>query len=509
MVSGCRVRRAVFGFGLISALFLGAGCSQSPEDVRAWMRDKRAPVKMREFIQSERNPLASKVEAVMVLVERNNSTDIPVALGEPLKVDELNRIVAGAIVRMQALLDTDRSNYETRIKDASYAMAQLEVNEENRAALLAFIHQWLDGDNFFLPISRSGRVEQRRLFEALGAESLTVYQNALRRKLDQLLGAVKEEVAAEEEAKAAGRKIRVLVRPSDQIAETLSSTLASLEALKLPGASEMVAGLFIEYIEATYPDMPRALALPFSSNTSAKLLPVARRIVMDPNYQNETLNYFKSVMLATYYRNVQKKVGVEVCTELMQTDRTGYLRWDCLEVLTIDAGRDGLATLLLTIPDSYEALAAPADHPTLLARPAMTFWNSLLVYCSHLPHFLNGPPPLDLFRQKAKEGPMVGRILSMACLTTLGGQSDVEFLVSLGREKTAMNNWGMQITTTGELATYTANTLNNRLRYEALMAERAAAAKAAETAAAEGKEEEAKEGKAAGAEAAEAAQAAE
>jgi len=497
----------VFGFGLISALLLGAGCSQSPEDVRAWMRDKRAPVKMREFIQSERNPLESKVEAVMVLLERNNSTDIPPALGEPLKVDELNRIVAGAIVRMQALLDKDRPNYETRVKDAAYAMAQLEVNEENRAALLDFIHQWLDSDNFFLPISKSGRVEQRRLFEVLGAESLTIYQKAIRRKLDQLVAAVKEETAAEEEARAAGKKIRVLVRPSDQISETLSSTLASLEALKLPGSGDMVAGLFIEFIEATYPDMPRGLVLPFSGNASAKLIPIARRILTDPNYQNETLNYFKNVMLATYYRNVQKKEGVAVCTELLQTDRTGYVRWDCLEILTIDAGRAGLAALLRTIPDNYEVLAIPADHPTLLARPAMSFWNSLLVYCSHLPHFLNGTPPLDVFHEMAKEGPMVGRILSMACLTTLGGQSDVEFLLSLGREKTAMNNWGMQITTTGELATYTANTLNNRLKYEAMLAEKAAAEKAAETAAAEGETEAAKADREEGAE--EAAQAAE
>ena len=221
--------------------------------------------------------------------------------------------------------------------------------------------------------------------------------------------------------------------------------------------------MFLKRIEAKYPNMPRTYVLPFASNPSALLLPMAKRIVTDPEYKNETLNYYKDVMLQTYYRNVQKKAGSEVCTTLIQTDRTGYIRWDCLELLTIDKGREGFAALIQTLPADYASLAVPADHPVFVSEPSRTFWNSLRLYCAYLPKNLNNQVPLDVFRQLVSKGTMTTRMLSMACLSTLGNESDVALLASFADEKTDIKEWGMQVSTVGELANFTSALLEKRL----------------------------------------------
>ena len=117
-----------------------SACTQSPEDVRAWRKDKRAPTKLAEFIYNERNPIESKIEAVMVLTERNNTPELETILSKNLKNDELNKIVAGSIERMHNLLEErPDSGYETRVKDAAYYLLKLEINDENRNNLMVFI----------------------------------------------------------------------------------------------------------------------------------------------------------------------------------------------------------------------------------------------------------------------------------------------------------------------------------------------------------------------------------
>ncbi len=449
------------------------GCAKSPEEVREWMHDKRAPVKMGEFIHNKNFSLESKIEAVMVLTERGNCTELTDALGEPLKTDELNRIVAGSIVRMQALLE-QTPTYETKVKDAAYYMLKLEVSDENRDGLLNFIRNWLDPDktqNFFLPMEKAGRVEQKKLYELLGSESLIFFQKGIEKTLLQFEDALVKEAEREAEFAKSGKKYKIVSRASDKITANLSSILANLEELKLPGADDMVADMFIKRINAKYPDMPRTYVLPFASNKSAKLLPLAKKILTDPNYQNPTLNYYKDVMLATYFRNIQKKAGVEVCTSLLQNDRTGYIRWDCLELLTIEKGRDGFAALIQTLPDDYEVLKVPADHPQFVESPSMTFWNSLRVYCAHLPSILNNQVPLEVFRQLAGKGKTVTRMMSMACLSTVGVAADVQLLASFAGEKTDIKGWGMQVSTMGELANFTSALLEKRLAVAAQQAE--------------------------------------
>ncbi|MBO5754407.1 MAG: hypothetical protein J6S69_12115 [Proteobacteria bacterium] len=476
-----------------------SACTQSPEDVRAWMKDKRAPTKLAEFIYNERNPVESKIEAVMVLTERNNTPDLETILSKNLKNDELNKIVAGSIERMHNLLEErPNSGYETRVKDAAYYLLKLEINDENRNNLMVFIRNWLDSDYFFIPIEKAGRVEHKRLFELLGTDSLPIYQKAIERILGNLEEALTKEAAAEAQKKAEGKKYRVLKRPSDTHTATLSTTLQNLEALKLPGADDMVADMFISRIEAQYPNMPRAFVLPFASNTSEKLLPLAKRIVTDPEYKNETLNYYKDVMMATYYRKIQKKAGAEICVDIVQNDKTGYLRWDCMEILTENRGPDGFATLIQDLPKDYAQLKTPEDHPTLLASPSMTFWNSLRVYCTHLPTMLNNQVPLEVFRKLSKEGNVVTRMLSMACLSTLGEEADVALLTSMANDKTDIKEYGMQVVNLGQLSNFSGALLEKRLLNAKLEAEK----KAKEEAEKKAKEEADKKAKEAGADAA-------
>lgn len=455
-------RASRFFFSLLLPLTLLASCAKSPEDVRAWIRDKRAPVKMREFIQSSRNPLDAKVEALMVLVERNNAPDIPTALGDPLKSNELNEIVAATIPRMQALYDDKDAYYQTRIKDAAYYLLKLELNDQNRAALTQIIRTWLDSDNFFLPIAKAGRVEQQKLFELLGTESLDIYKKAIEKKLHQLEEALRDEAAQEAKFKAEGKKYRITLRPSDLLTQTLAQTLSSLDALKIPGANEMVVDIFLPRMQAAYPNMIRAYALPFSSNPSPRLVPMATKIVNDPDYKNIDLNYFKDVMLVTYFRNVQKSAGSSVCTTLIQTDRTGYTRWDCLEIVTATRDRAAFASVLQSIPNDPALLLPPADHPALLSRPDLTFWTSVRLYCAHLPAIFNNHVPLEVFRQLL-QGTTIDRILSMACLMTLGTSSDVELLESFHKDSTDIQAYGMQVKTLGQLAHYASVLLDKRL----------------------------------------------
>ena len=465
---------------LLIALGLTA-CTKSPEQVREWFHDKRAPVKMKEFVQNPRFSLDSKIEAIMVLTERNNCTVIPEALMS-LKADEINNITAGVIKRFHQLLE-ENPPYETRVKDAAYYLLQVEPDEDNRQELLTFIINWLDPEtsaNFFLSIEKAGRVEQRKLFDAIGPENtLPIYKKAIVKTINEFEEALKKEAAIEAEKKASGKKYKVLSRPSDRLTTTLSTTLNNLADLQLPGANDMVADIFLQHIEAQYPNMPRTYVLPFASNPSEKLLPMAKKIITDPEYKNANLNYYKDVMLATYYRNVQKKAGVEVCTTLLQSDRTGYIRWDCLELLTIAKGRDGFAPLIQSIPNNYDILKIPEDHPTFIEQPSMTFWNSLRVYCAHLPQSLNNQIPLEVFRQLASKGTMVTRMLSLACLSTLGVESDVALMNGLADEKTDIKSWGMQVSTIGELAGFTSALLEKRLTVLKMEADAKAAKEAA------------------------------
>ena len=461
-----KIIRPLLCLCLLFLAFAMAACSPTdPPGIRAWLKDKRAPVKMQEFVQSPRIGLDSKIEAIMVLTERGNCLEIPKAL-EPLKTDELDRVVFGVIERMHALIE-QTPTMETRVKDAAYYILTLEVSDDNRAGLMAIIRNWLDSDNFFLSIEKAGRVEQQRLFELLGSESLPIYQKAITSVLNELDEALAKEEAKEKELIAEGKKYKVVTRPSDRITTKLSNTLAGLEVLKLPGANDMVAQIFVTRINEKYPNMPRALVLPFSSNTSEKLLPIANRIITDPDYKNPTLNYYKDVMMATYYRKVQKKAGSEVCRGLLQSDRTGYLRWDCLELLTIELGRDNLAknfaNLIQSLPSDYGMLKIPEDHPAILEQPSLTFWNSLRVYCAHLPQNLNNQVPLDVFRELAAKGTTMSRMLSMACLSTLGTDSDVQLLASFAADKTDVTTWGMQVPNLGELANYSSALLEKRL----------------------------------------------
>ena len=148
---------------------------------------------------------------------------------------------------------------------------------------------------------------------------------------------------------------------------------------------------------------------------------------------------------------------------MIQSDRTGYTRWDCLEILTTAKGREGFAALLQSIPDDPAILLTPADHPTLLAQPNMTFWNSIRAYCAHLPGLLNNQVPLDVFRQLVTKGRIIDRIISMACLATLGNESDIEILAAMRPEKTDIKNYGMQVFTIGDLAYYSSVLLSKRL----------------------------------------------
>lgn len=454
--------RSILCLILMAVVLLITACAQTPEKVRLWQKDSRAPVKMREFILDQRNSLETKIESVLILIERNEGNRLPQTLDEPVTAVELNKIVEGVIPRMRALVEQNEG-YETRVKDAAYYMlTELDLSDENHDALIEIIHHWLDGENFFLSMEKAGRIEHAKLFNVIGQErALSIYKNALESKLDALDVALDKENKLLEERRAKGENPKIRYRPSDNIAKTIETTLSSLNELKIISSTnkelnspDVVAEMFVKRMEKLYPNMPKVYALPFASNESDILRPMAKKILSDQEYKNPTLNYFKDVMLATYYKKVQKEDGIEVCTQLIQTDRTGYTRWDCMELVTAARGREGLGPLLQSLPDDYSIIGIPEDHPVFIESPSLTFWNSTRAYCSHLPKLLNNQVPLEVFRQLIANGSKVDKVLSISCLATLGVESDLEILNKMRTDKTNMAEYGMKVTTLGDLANY-------------------------------------------------------
>ena len=49
-------KRSLLILCLLCIVLCLSACTKSPADVRAWMKDKRAPGKLKEFIQNKRNP---------------------------------------------------------------------------------------------------------------------------------------------------------------------------------------------------------------------------------------------------------------------------------------------------------------------------------------------------------------------------------------------------------------------------------------------------------------------
>ena len=442
---------------LLALFFVLTACQKTPEDIRAWQHDKRCPQKMKLFVEDEKSSLEVQTEALMVEIDRSEGPKIPEIFAN-IPIERMDRIVAAAIPRLSEMMDSDNFHKMTLVKDGSYYLRQFPLNEENTDALNDLIVRWFagqNGDNFFVPLDKVGRVEQRRLFERLGTASLPVFQNAFVKLFAELDKTGPNPVA------------------SRAIQQDMNSALDDLNSLKLEGANDFIADIFVEQINKHYPDLALVYAVPFKSNPSDKLVPVAERITQDPNYSNPYLNEMKNAILFNYYPNVRPQEGIEVYKKIIKGDRTGMARWNAAEQLTKALGKNSVETFLNLLPDDITVLDMPADHPQAKEyTPGSFFWYQSEIYCRSVTANTNNQVPLDVFRKYASAGRTVERLVSIICLSYIGTAQDQELLNSLGTDNTSMANWNLATAQTiGDFAKIAAAAFPSRHEEERKRAE--------------------------------------
>ncbi|MFA5623878.1 MAG: hypothetical protein WC966_02315 [Bradymonadales bacterium] len=434
----------VLGFLIVIVSVVVLACSKTPEDVRAWLKDKRAPAKMQEFIESKHSEDV-KVEAVMVLVERGQADKIPDAVNK-LQSDERNKVAKKVSSRLVQLMESGNETSEMRAKDGAFYMRRLDLDEEIAKELNAVMLSWISkDDNFFRPIDRVGRVEQKRIFESVGPASLPVFIGIF------------EDMFAELNEKGPD------INESIDVQKRMQNALKDLDGLKVAGANDAIAKLFAKNFEAAYPNLADIYGAPFINNNSEILIPLAKKVMLDKDYTNNYLNALRDIVVNDYYNNIQTKEGIAICSQTIIDDKSGFLRWMCVDLLTQKLGKDSVKQILTSLPDSKEDIEIPEDHPLVGTFKKGEFtWFEFESYCRALSFNLNNQVPLDVLRQFASNGRRVERMLSMMCLSFNGAQSDKQFLESLRNDRTDISSWGTNARTLGDFAMVCATLFDER-----------------------------------------------
>ncbi len=438
---------------LISMLLLSVtvfACKKTPEDVRKWAKDRRAAAKMKEFILGENSPEV-KLEAMEILVERGEANNL-VAIMPKLPESEREALVDEMIKRLDKLLDSETFGTHVRAKDGVYYLANAGVTEAQRSRLHELLLKWADGDNFWCPLDRVGNVDQSKLFEEVGADGIPVFEKILRGLFAELAEAQRAEASL-------------------HVQQKILEVLHLMESLNLPEMDEVLARFFVAAAEEAYPNLAEIYGHPFLKNKSPLLVPLAEKIMLDPDYRNDALNILRDILLRTYYVDVQLKEGGVVCGKVLRDDRSGFLRWMCVRYLMVQMRAPAVDLVFTGLPDDPAALALPEDHPLASSFDVgRYFWVEAESYCRSMDTLLGGKVPLDKIRNYLNGSRMVERLLAVLCLSFQGEAADMERLLELSKDRSDISAWDAGVATLGEFA----------LMARAAHAERKAEAAAAE-----------------------------
>jgi hypothetical protein len=410
-------------------------CEKTPEDVRKWEKDKRAPQKMKEFILGETSTEV-KVEAATILIEKGLSSNL-IAIFKELSGEQRALVVEQLITRIDEMIKSEKFGLAVRGKDAAYYLANANPSDEQKERLHGQLVTWVDGDNFWCPLEKVGDVDQLKLFQEVGVKGLPAIEKALNSTFDEMY---KSENAATFEKRSEG----------------LLATLNMIEDLNLPETEELVAKIFVERAEKAWPKLDEIYAYPFLGNKSLSLLPLAERILLDPDYKNDKLNAIRDVLINTYYRTTQRQSGVQACTKVVREDRSGSLRWMCAQTLLELTKEAAIEHVFMAIPDDPVALQLPADHPNASAfptKPEANFWFEAGSFCRAVGPMLAYKVPVEKFRSYLTGTRTVERLLAMECLSYHGTEADLESINALATETTDLSAWNAEQKTMGEYAT--------------------------------------------------------
>lgn len=420
--------------GAVPAFVLG--CETTVEDVREWENAKRRAEKMKEFILDEDNALEVKTEATMILVRRNESSNIESIFEE---LDEATRksIIDGVVPQLEEMLASEDQANQLKAKDGAYYVARTKPDDETRERLDQVMIKWIDGDNFHRPSAQAGLAHQDMVLDALGPKGMPVLENVIEEKFDKLAGAETDEF-------------------KNKKASEILGIVNKAEQLNLGDVDAMVARVFVARAEKMYPELHEVFDIPFEKNKTDALKPLAEKIVLDPSYTNGLLNNRKAFIINTYYTQVQPKEGIRVCSKVVREDKSGFLRWMCAQTLLKVASDEGIDHVMLGLPDDPAALAMPEDHP-LAEHPDKVgeFWTETASFC-RASGALSAKAPLEKYRKYLQSTRTVERVVAIECLSYLGTPEDIAALTAL-TDTTDLSAWAPPGVETPTLQTFAAH----------------------------------------------------
>ena len=406
---------------LALSLVLFAACKKTPEDVRKWEKDKRAPQKMKEFIEGD-NSIEVKAEAVMVTVERGEGANlIPILKG--LGEDEREKIASEVVTRIEEMIDDEAHGVSVRGKDGAYYLANADLGDELRAQMHTLLIKWVDGDNFWCPMEKIGDADRLRIFEELGAEGLPVIQRRLEEHFDLL-----------KKAKTPERRLSIM--------EEIQAITNLVKSLNLAEGDQLIASVFVTQMDQFWPDLPEIFGLPFLDNKSKELTDAAQRIMLDPNYSSQDLNGIRDIIINNYYIDVNPKAGVATCAKVMREDNSGIMRWMCARTLVKTTKDEGIDHVFIGLPDDPAKLRMPADHPLAAEFNLDTyFWVEAEAFCRAAGVYLDGKVPKDKLVAYAKSQRMVEKLLGLTCLSYFATDKDMAVFDELAEDPTDIAAW--------------------------------------------------------------------
>lgn len=415
-----------------------SGCETTLEDVRQWENAKQRADKMKEFILDDGTSIEVKVESAMILVRKNESSNL-VAIFEELDAGTRQAIVAGVLPQLEEMSRSEDQGAQLKAKDGAYFLAQTSPSAADRERLDQIMLTWIDGDNFHRPTGQVGLAYQDMILQTLGPKALPVLEHVIVDKFDKLASARTPEFK--------GKK-----------AQEILGLVEMTQQLNLGDADGMIARVFLERAEKMYPDLPEVFDVPFEKNKHDTLKALAEKIVLDPAYTHADLNNRKAFILNEYYANVQPREGIRVCGKVIREDRSGFLRWMCAQTLLRVAREDGIDHVMLGLPDDPAALRMPDDHPLAGHEDQVgEFWTETASFCrSSLA--LTGQPPVEKFRKYLQSSRTVEKLVAIECLSWLGSAEDVAALKAV-TDTTDISAWNPpgEATTLAALAAHAAS----------------------------------------------------
>jgi hypothetical protein len=508
--------RYIFALTLALALALSGlaltGCEVKVEDVQKWEKTTESLEKMREFVLTPKNSFEVKLEALTIIVRRNESHVLPELL-KSLNNDALREeLIAHLIPRLEQMVITEGSHHlQTTAKDAARYLTLQTADSNKLARLRQIMIKWISLGNYQCPEQSCGQVLVPDIIEALGPDAIQIVEPELRRQLAEF----GKWLDASEQSQQP-----LSPQSVEDMSNRILRVILDAQSIHAPEAEERVTVAIDEFVRARFPKVPEVVSFVFTAkdysvrndfrslrpNKSPKLVALAEYVLKtQPEvYQHLHTELLKFVILWEYFPTVVADLPARdgklpllqassTCLNIVQqpTASAALTRWLCLLFLgrtrtkLKPEERVNVVELAFeSVPDDPAALHIPDDHPLVTNgadsgqphyEPDSFLADQMDMLCSMLGDFYNDTGvklsskdlgtrfvPLGDVREHLRSPRMVARLMALRCLLVHGSAEDVPALRALAAEGTEagpkgsvavdISAWRMGFNTLGELA---------------------------------------------------------